>query len=289
MAIPFDRAVKVGYRSSAIVLSCLRTKGPIVREWRREIRAEVEALPKGPPKRKRSEFLLMWMNMANTMLEGREFFNRGVEGFGSVKDYIEGLWVDDMGNNINNLDDWATYSNLTLRTPISFNSDPRLVTEVNDAEAAFLLSGSDSTTDWEYNASLTGAQRTTAFISMFDSLVDNLWKAESMRRWVNNQANRSQATPAALVTWDFIHDKCAQYFDHSMRCLMKIDQQIYVRRNDTPPDSTRANSLPDKYDYKPATSIDAVGGLYALDVSTLTTTWQNNAQTSAVVYNDAGT
>ncbi len=283
MAITFTRALRVSYQSSATMTAAFRTKRGIIREWRRELRKEIRQQPPGKGRRRRSEFHLMWTNMAQTCTEAIEFFGGvGVGGFNTVRYYLEEVW--DTNGETGSQGDWPSLSQQTIKTPVSFIADPRLVTTVDNAKAGFT---GDDLSDWDFDT--FSGTRTNVAIAVFNSMIDTYWKGRAMQQWVKDEARRNQANAAALAQWDALHTNCENYFNYALRCLRKIDQQLILRIDDTQATRARADGLLTKYDYKPANKLDAIGGLHALDTTDLTVPWQNNAETCSVVYNDAGT
>ena len=279
MAITLEDAVEVAYRSIAIGTACAKTLKQIANEPRNENRQIADRNPNNPQGAEANLFKAAFTNLGTCASYAIRFYETGTlyPEYGSVKDRLEKLWRDDLGNNVVDLPDWNTFANLSIAEPLTFTQRPDAATE--GLQSTFVDNSSEI-----LNASTPFRQQVK---DCLDSMISDLWRAEGMRRWTESEATLTGEPQAAQDEWNFIQSATAQFWIYATtQCLVKVDDQI-GRIDDPNFGSTGHQESLDKYmwvDSGPAgqrNDLVCAGGLYAIDQSQLTGVW--NSRWEAVV------
>ncbi len=275
MAITLEEAVEIGYRSVAVATACAKTMIAICNVERNKQRGNAAGEPPGQAKKDNTLYWRIFQNLCSINMHAVKFYETGdLYDVGSVKDRLEKLWVTDLGNALVDLPDWDYYSNLSIATPLTFTQQPTAALDADQLEFV------DNSADILNPQQPVRAQVTDAA----NSLIEDLWKAEGMRRWLAAEVTLTGETQAAQDEWNFIQNGTADYWVGALKCLVKLDDQIGFKDNANYGKSDHDDTVA-KFQWIDSgpggqrNNLTAAGGLYALDQSQLFGPWNGRRET----------
>ncbi len=275
MAITLTEACEVGYRSVAVAVACAKTMVTVCNPEKVAKRQDAASQPPGQAKKDDTLYLRIFENLlainsyAVKFYEGPKLYDEG-----SVKDRLEKLWVTDLGNNLVDLPDWNYFSNLSIATPLTFTQVP--TTALENLQDSFVDNSGDI-----LGTATPIRQRVT---NAANSVIEDLWKAEGMRRWLESEATLTGESQAAQDEWSFIQTSTAQFWQGALKCLVKLDDQLGLKDNANYGKSDHDDTVAkfqwiDSGPVGQRNNLTAAGGLYALNQSQLFGPWSGRLET----------
>lgn len=273
--INLKEALQIAYKSGAISHRTAAVKRLIVsleaKKWRiLQFNSKIE-----DDKIYYEKVKTIFANLSISHGWAMKFFETGIEG-SSVKRNIESLWVD-MGFPIDELPDWNFYKKLDLAFPITFSERPPK--EIEDLEKIFKSDADElrNYNNWE-----------DKFIVLFDSFTHDIWREESMRRWVNSNLDRSNELQKHLDIWDWMITESGKFFAlASGTCITGLNRHVVQFYNPSFNElQNKTEEIRNKYIYNDFNSVIAAGGMYAIDIDDLPDEWKAKVENINIVYND---
>ncbi len=262
------QAIRIAYKSAAVAYASCRTRHDISQQIAAKTKVEKYRLPHGPDRVRCEVRQALWENYAAAQSYALAFCDKSKIG---AKTRLTGLWVQ-IGNDVADLPDWDAIASKDLKAVASFKSMSNARRRrIQKLEREF-AGNSDQipTSDFE-----------TQFEEMLDLFAHDLWAAEGMRMSVDEALDRAAEGAADLAEWDSIMDGSRQFFEAAMeRCCAKAAVMFRQYLTGDPQEAATKN----KYKKKVSNRYKAVDGLFALDLSKLSTADQQRAETKRVKY-----
>ena len=194
----------------------------------------------------------------------------------SLKLRLEALWVA-RGNLISNLPDYDTLSQAQVARTTTFDTQAPTNTQFNNWAGSFT-----DNTNTLFDAQDPPRRQ---FIDIFDTAVEDLWREEGWRRYVDSEVNRSQFTVPQRNDWDDIIQKTRDYFVSSNRCMYVIADIMDLHDN---PASNNHPARVDQYQWKPSgpgkNDLLSLGGLFLANRNALPPTWGGRVERFDVLF-----
>ena len=282
MPISADAAIRVSYRSCAVAYAAAAAKYEIARNRRNNIREQIaqNQADGEPTKKRRMRLYAGWRNLC-TMLDYamRLYDERGRAGppeDTSLKLRLEALWVS-RGNLVANLPDYDYLSGLQMARTTTFDTaDPG-----NSRFNTWSTNFTDNTNTLFDSADPPRRQ----FLDVFDTAVEDLWREEAWRRYVDSEVRRNQFTAAQRNDWDDIITRTGEYFVHSNRCMYTIADIMDLHDNEA---SNNHPARVAQYAWQESgptpNSLLALGGLYAANRNDIPPTWRGRIERFDVLF-----
>ena len=260
------QSVRVAYKSSAVAYAAAKTKERISRLEKEE--SEKRMNEREPTKRGRiNARLALWHNYYSAQGYAMDFFS---EDEASIRVRLENLWVQ-MGNTLADLPDWDRFANADLKTVVTFRNLSGLsISTIRTVERNFTGNSSE----------IPNTTFEAKFEEMFDLFVNDIWAAEGMRRWTQEELVRGPESASDLATWDSINNDAGKFFKDAKRCCVRMANNFrqYERGR---PNETEFKS---RYTHRSGNRYNAVQGLWALDAGDLTPEYLLKVENKRVTY-----
>lgn len=273
MAITLQEAVEIGYRSVAVATGCAKTMTVICNAERNTQRGNKDRTPPGQAKKDNTLYEKIFVQLNTIARHAIEFYAEGdLYGTGNVRSRLEKLWVTDLGLVLGDLPDFDYFAGLSISQPLTFTREASALESLQN-------SFTDNSDDILNNQQPVRQQVTDAA----NNMIQNLWKAEGMRRWLEAETTLTGESQAAQDEWTLIQNGTRDYWQGALRCLVKVDDQIGLKDNPGygPPDHAASVAKFEWIDSGPPgqrNNFVAAGGLYALNRSQLFGPWNGRRE-----------
>jgi hypothetical protein len=270
--IPFEEALRVGYRSTAIAAAAARTKKLYSNEKYEKYRKLSATNPDNLDYQRHRN---MWYNLTIGLDWQQKYYDRGIfntQG-GGVKGILERFYSE-IGGDQSVLDEiWNRYYPQRVWFIATFSEAPNFT----DDELYYF--------EDEYETVSIGVDMDddVVYEMILDEFTHDIWKQISMGSWCRANSDYTGVPQDTQDSWHTFIIGTEEFFSYSHGCSADLEARFTLLNEGGDRDSVYS-AANNKYDDTGKTRPVSAGGLFVVSEKDLTQYWKDRLETVEISY-----